>query len=437
MTPLSGWGRYPKLDCLLETVRDEAEARCAVLAGASLIARGNGRAYGDAALNPKRTVSLLRADRIRHFDPATGVICCEAGMMLADLLAFALPRGYFPPAIPGTKFVTVGGMIAADVHGKNHHHDGTFSRHVLSLLLLLADGSTRTCSADENADLYAATCGGMGLTGIVLEATFRLMPVETGYIRQETLLARNLDEALALNEASSAWRYSVAWIDCLAQGERLGRAIVYRGEHARQDEVAQVPREIVARRARKIPVDFPTAAMNRWTIRGFNALYYRRATVGTAIVDYDRYFFPLDALLEWNRIYGSAGFVQYQCVIPGEASAPALKLLLERISAAGSGSFLAVLKLLGPAGRGMLSFPREGSTLALDFPASSANFSLLTQLDDIVADHGGRLYLAKDARSGARMLAAGYPRLDAFRAVRRSVDPAGKFSSLLSQRLGL
>jgi FAD/FMN-containing dehydrogenase len=328
-------------------------------------------------------------------------------------------------------------MIAADVHGKNHHHDGTFSRHVLSLLLLLADGSTRTCSADENADLYAATCGGMGLTGIVLEATFRLMPVETGYIRQETLLARNLDEALALNEASSAWRYSVAWIDCLAQGERLGRAIVYRGEHARQDEVAQVPREIVARRARKIPVDFPTAAMNRWTIRGFNALYYRRATVGTAIVDYDRYFFPLDALLEWNRIYGSAGFVQYQCVIPGEASAPALKLLLERISAAGSGSFLAVLKLLGPAGRGMLSFPREGSTLALDFPASSANFSLLTQLDDIVADHGGRLYLAKDARSGARMLAAGYPRLDAFRAVRRSVDPAGKFSSLLSQRLGL
>jgi decaprenylphospho-beta-D-ribofuranose 2-oxidase len=436
---LSGWGRYPRVDVRSLQARGPAQALEIINKEDSLIARGNGRAYGDPALNQRATLCMTPSDRLLAFDPDSGILFAEAGVLLADIIDVFLPRGWFVPVTPGTKFVTLGGMIAADVHGKNHHIAGSLAAHLLSLDLALADGQVVRCSHNENHELFAATCGGMGLTGVILAASLRLIPVETSCIRQETRRARNLAATMEQFEQSQTWTYSVAWIDCLARGSRLGRSLIYLGEHAR---AAEVPRDqaaprISSKKARRVPVDFPALTFNRWSVAAFNELYYRRAKPGSAFIDYDTYFYPLDTLLEWNRIYGRSGFVQYQCVIPKAAGPTGIAILLERIARAGQGSFLAVLKLFGPGNDGMLSFPMEGYTLALDFPASPAVFSLLLELDAIVADHGGRLYLAKDARMGASLLALGYPQLEPFRALRRRIDPSGKFSSLLSQRLGL
>lgn len=433
---LSGWGNYPRLAVRSARFRGEAALDAALAGADSLIARGNGRAYGDAALNARLTLSTLDHDRLLAFDPGTGRLTCEAGVLLSDLVDLFLPRGWFVPVTPGTRLVTVGGMIAADVHGKNHHLHGSFGRHVESLRLRTGDGVV-TCSRDQNPDLFRATIGGMGLTGVILEATFRLVPVETAWIRQETVVCPNLDAAMAAFEASAGWTYTVAWIDCLARGARSGRSLLYRGEHARRDEIGRArPLRLPPKRRLAVPVNAPEIALNHWSVAAFNELYWRRgAGGGTALVDAETFFYPLDALLDWNRIYGRRGFVQYQCVLPKPASRAGLGLLLERIAAAGSGSFLAVLKLFGPgdAEGGDLSFPMEGYTLALDFPATAATFALLTELDAIVADHGGRLYLAKDARMGARLLRQGYR--DGLARFARQRDP--RFDSALSQRLDL
>jgi FAD/FMN-containing dehydrogenase len=433
---LSGWGNYPRVAVRQIEARDAASACAAIRAHASLIPRGNGRAYGDAALNLHATLSMLPSRRILAFDAEAGRVTCEAGLLLSELLDVIVPTGWFVPVTPGTKFVTIGGMVATDVHGKNHHRAGCFGDHVEALSIALADGSIAQCSPTENPDLLAATRGGMGLTGAILTVTFRLIPIRTVFIRQETRRAANLQEAMALFEDASAWTYSVAWIDCLARGAALGRSLLYLGEHAAPDEVPVGAAAAARRVTRRVPMDFPGFALNRWSVGAFNALYYRRGRPGQAIVDYDRYFYPLDALLEWNRIYGRSGFLQYQCVLPKPASAAGLTALLDRIARAGTGSFLAVLKLFGTQD-GLLSFPMEGYTLALDFPARAATFGLLLELDAIVADHGGRLYLAKDARTSAGMLRRFYPRLDEFQALRRRFDPAGRFSSLQSERLGL
>jgi len=437
---LAGWGRYPHAECRVIAARSAGEALATVGAESSLIARGNGRAYGDAALNPAATLDLRRSDRFLAFDESTGVLAAEAGVLLADMLDCLVPRGWFPLVTPGTKYVTLGGMLAADVHGKNHHKAGAIGDHVESLDLALADGSVVRCSRHENAQLFAATLGGMGLTGVILSARLKLMPIETAYIRQETLRARNLDEIMALFEATRDWTYTVAWMDCLARGRDVGRALLFRGEHARRDELPTrqqaAPLTVQARRPRTMPLDLPAAALNRWSVAVFNRLYYRRSRLGTAIADYNRFFYPLDSIHDWNRLYGRGGFVQYQCVLPKAASRAGLSALLARIATAGAGSFLSVLKLLGP-GRGMLSFPMEGYTLALDFRADAANLALLTELDAIVAAHGGRVYLAKDARIAAADFRRGYAGIDEFAAVRAMVDPRRKFASLQSQRLGL
>ena len=403
-----------------------------------MIARGNGRSYGDAAINRNATLLMRSSDRILAFDADRGVVTCESGILLAEIIDLILPRGWFVPVTPGTKFVTLGGMIAADVHGKNHHLAGSFANHVVSMDVALADGRVQRCGRDENAELFAATCGGMGLTGIILAASIRLIAIETAMIRQETLRARNLTEVMRLFEDSTDWTYSVAWIDCLARGDGLGRSLLYRGEHARAGESPRAKGELAAVRKRtcRVPFDFPAVALNRWSVGAFNEVYFRSGRRGIRFLDCDAFFFPLDALLDWNRLYGRTGFVQYQCVLPKTASPAGLTALLDRIANSRQGSFLAVLKLLGKAGDALLSFPMEGYTLALDFRVSPETFSLLIELDAIVADHGGRLYLAKDARMGAGML-RGYARLDAFRALRQQFDPTGKFSSLQSQRLGL
>ena len=439
---LSGWGRYPVLDCRMETCRDPAEAASRVIGRGSTIARGMGRAYGDAALNPTRTLSMLASDRFRAFDPATGLLTCEAGTRLSEILSVFVPRGWFPPVVPGTKFVSVGGMIAADVHGKNHHRDGAFGAHVTSLELALADGSVVTCSPSQNPDLFAATVGGMGLTGVILRATFRLVPVETAYLMAETRAAGDLDTAMALLAESEAWPYTVAWIDCLATGRARGRSLIYRGRHATHADLPMGRRESPRPGHRDggitVPLDMPGAALNGATVRAFNAAYYAKGKAGAGaraqLVHYDPFFFPLDGIGAWNRLYGRRGFVQYQCVLPDAHSRAGLARLLDRIAVAGQGSFLAVLKRLGP-GTDYLSFPMAGYTLALDFPVRTGTFALLDELDAIVADHGGRVYLAKDARAAPGRFAAGYPDLDRFRAIRDRTGATGRFESLLSRRL--
>jgi FAD/FMN-containing dehydrogenase len=434
---LSGWGRFPVARCPVAEPSDRAAAARAVAESGPFAPRGLGRSYGDAALNPRGVLSTLRLDRMIDFDPESGALTCEAGVSLADIVATFLPRGWFPAVTPGTKFVTVGGMIAADVHGKNHHRDGSFSSCLEWVDLALADGRVARCSRRENPALFAATCGGMGLTGLVLAARFRLRPVETDRIRQETLLAPDVDAAMELFDASRDWTYSVAWIDCLATGGALGRSILYRGEHARRDELS-VPRDLfpLRRRTLRVPCDAPSAALNRWSVRAFNEVYWRRARPGAEIVGVEPFFYPLDAVLGWNRVYGSGGFLQWQCALPRAAGREGLRALLGRIAASGRASFLAVLKGFGAGGGGPLSFPVEGWTLALDFKADPAVLGLLSELDAVVADHGGRLYLAKDARMSAALLRSGYPALAEFQAQRRARG-AAKFSSLLSQRLGL
>ena len=443
---LSGWGRHPVLDCRLERLRRREDLPALLRRGGTLIARGNGRSYGDAALNPDLTLSMLAMDRMWAFDADTGLLTCEGGVLLADILETFVPRGWFPPVVPGTKLVTVGGMIAADVHGKNHHRDGSFGAHVEALTLAAADGAIRECSRTENADLFRATLGGMGLTGVILSARFRLQPIETAFVTVETLAARDLDETMALFEESRDWPYSVAWIDCLARGARLGRAVMTRGAFmgrgALPPRLASDPLRLAPAGNLRVPADAPSALLNRVSIGLFNELHYRRgrgrARAGARPVRFDRFFFPLDRIEAWNRLYGRRGFVQYQCVLPRGESAAGIAALLERVAAAGQGSFLAVLKLFGPAGEGPMSFPMEGYTLALDFPLRNGTSVLLDGLDDITHQHGGRVYLAKDARCAPERVREGYPRLGTFEAVRS--EPAGApraFASALSRRLAL
>jgi decaprenylphospho-beta-D-ribofuranose 2-oxidase len=438
---LWGWGRYPVADCEVYRPASPAAATKTLVGLPDAIARGNGRSYGDASLNVSATIDMRRLDRLLDFDEESGALTCESGVLLAELIDAMLPRGWFPPVTPGTQYVTVGGLIASDVHGKNHHGAGSFSDHLTWLDLDTGMGSLLRCSATENPDLFAATCGGMGLTGVVVRACFRMLRVETSMVRQRRLRAPTLEHALAEFERSLDWTYSVAWIDCLAQGRKLGRSAVMLGEHARASELPQSrqsdPLARARRKIRRIPLDFPRLALSRAPVRLFNQLYYAAQAPGDLIVDIDAYFYPLDALLDWNRIYGSRGFVQYQCVLPLAASRAGLGELLTAIARAGDASFLAVLKRMGRESFGLLSFPMEGYTLALDFPATATSLALLDRLDAITVAHGGRIYLTKDARTNAATVAAGYPRLGAFRAVRNAHGLDRRFSSLLSRRLEL
>jgi FAD/FMN-containing dehydrogenase len=419
------------------TPRSAAEVGAIIAEQPSLIPRGAGRSYGDAAFNPAATMLMARRNRFLAFDPATGVLTCEAGVTLADILDTFVPRGWFVPVTPGTKFVTIGGMIAADVHGKNHHAAGSFGDHLESFQLATATGEVVTCSPEENIDLFDATIGGMGLTGVILSARFRLQCVETDRIAQTTRRAYDLEAAFDAFEVTKDATYAVGWIDCLAAGKTLGRSIIFSGEHATA-EAAPTTGSIGSRRPKlALPCDLPGWTLNGLSVRAFNDLYWALNRPGSALVGLDQYFYPLDSIGAWNRIYGPRGFVQYQCVIPKAAGREGLRALVARISQQGSGSFLAVLKLLGPGGRGLLSFPCEGYTLALDFPVNAANLRLLNELDAITADHGGRLYLAKDARAAPAMMVRGYPRLGEFAALRARIDPGRRFASALSERLDL
>lgn len=444
MMPLTGWGRYPRHASELVTPRSPSLFPSFIATQTGLVARGNGRAYGDAAIGERITLCARGLDRIRAVNWATGQVRLEAGVLLSDLLDLVVPKGFFPPVVPGTKFVTLGGMIASDVHGKNHHRDGGFGDHVTSLTLALPDGRVVSCSCTENPELFAATIGGMGLTGTILEATFTLRTIETGWMRQEIRVAANLDEALLALQASSATTYSVAWIDCLARGAALGRSLIFAAEHAslRDLEASRlgVPRFPAAKLGRfSVPLDFPSLALNRFSVSAFNELYFRAGAVRAGspfLVPWDPYFFPLDSIGNWNRIYGRRGFIQYQCVIPTERASRVLGEILQRVSYRDSPSFLAVLKQLGPS-HGDLSFPLEGFTLTLDLPVRDSIFPLLDELDQRVVEAGGRLYLAKDARQSPETFEAGYPGLARFKNLRQAIGASGKIASRLSMRLGI
>jgi FAD/FMN-containing dehydrogenase len=444
LTELAGWGRYPRHESELLSPATAESSRAALAAASGIVARGNGRAYGDAAIGQRTTLATRGLDRMRAFDPATSRLTVEAGVLLGDILEAFVPRGLFPPVVPGTKFVTVGGMIASDVHGKNHHRDGGFGSNVDWLRLALPGGEVVTCSPGEDADLFWATVGGMGLTGTILEAAFRLKPIETGWMRQETVVASDLDEAMAALVRSDGFTYSVAWIDCLARGASLGRSLVYMAEHATLrdlEELGPKPDAFPPARSGRlaIPIDFPAFALTRPTVAAFNALYFRngaRQAGRPFLVGWDPYFFPLDGIASWNRMYGRRGFVQHQCVIPDAVARQVLGDLLERISGRGNASFLAVLKRLG-ASSGTMSFPFPGYTLALDLQVDDNVFGLLDEVDRIVVEAGGRLYLAKDARQSRQTFEAGYPGLQRFRELRRAIGAEGRIVSRQSARLGI
>ena len=444
MMELSGWGRFPRHPSEVLRPATPTALPQLVAGRTGFIARGNGRAYGDAAIGERLTLATGGLDRIRAFDPTTGRMSAEAGVLLSDILALVIPRGFFPPVVPGTKFVTLGGMIAADVHGKNHHREGSFGDFVEALTLSLPDGRVITCSREDNPDLMAATIGGMGLTGTILEATFRLKPIETGWMRQKTLVAPDLDSAIRVLQETHDATYTVAWIDCLARGASLGRSLIFAAEHARRRDVDTfrpgAPLFPSSRLGRlSVPIDLPSFTLNRLSVSAFNEVYFRAGAMKAGypfLVHWDPYFFPLDGIGDWNRIYGRHGFIQYQCVVPTAQARPVLGAILERVSHRGTASFLAVLKQLGP-GHGDLSFPLEGLTLTLDVPVSDQIFPLLDEFDRLVVEAGGRLYLAKDARQSPATFEAGYPGLARFRDMRRAIGAAGKVSSRLSMRLGI
>lgn len=438
---LSGWGRYPILDVDMTPARHESDIIAAIGNG-TIIARGNGRAYGDSALGSRNTLDMRRFNRMLAFNAESGQLVAEAGVILADIIATFLPRGWFPSVTPGTRFVTLGGMLAADVHGKNHHIDGGMVNFVDWIDLACADGIIRRCSPTENADLFSWTVGGMGLTGVILRAAIRLRPVETGWVRQQTIACRNLEEAMAVFEGSLTATYSVAWIDCYATGARRGRSIVMLGEHGVFDDLPDTNRHdryaLARRTTRSLPIDLPGFALNKWTVSLFNQLYYAKNAIAPreSWVGWERYFYPLDAILNWNRIYGRKGFAQFQCALPQESSRAGLERLLDAIASAGAGSFLAVLKRFGAEASG-LSFPMPGYTLALDFPISRRTLALLDRLDGITLDHGGRFYLAKDSRMRADTLTRADGRVEAFRRMRDEARCSEHFQSAQSKRLSL
>ncbi len=441
---LSGWGRFPVV-AGREAVPASWRAVQSLVAGPDPVApRGLGRSYGDSALPVAEGVAVTGTalDRILGFDPETGIVDCEGGVSLDLLITTFLPRGFFLPTTPGTRFVTVAGAIAADVHGKDHHRAGSFGAHVLDLTLATPDGGLVVCGPDRDAELFHATVGGMGLTGWILRASVRLKRVPSAFFRVRYRRAESLAAAMRILGAAEDAAYTVAWIDGLAQGRHLGRSVCMLGDDAVPADLPPAwrdrPHHRPAKRTRAVPVDFPGWALSPPTVRAFNGLYY--ATHGDAdrIVDWESFFYPLDAVRHWNRIYGRRGFAQFQALFPDATAEAGLSQVLERIGAAGAASFLAVLKRSGAAGPAPLSFLFRGWTLALDLPNTGEPLvRLLADLEGILLRHGGRIYLAKDAVCTRAAFATMYPRLGEWQAVKARIDPRCRLRTRQSDRIGL
>lgn len=410
-----------------------------------VLGRGLGRSYGDGAQNAGGViVDGTTAVGIIEFDPDAGRVTAKAGTSLDQLMEWLVPMGWFVPVTPGTRQVTVGGAIAADIHGKNHHQAGSWCNHVESFRLLVGSGEVLDVHRDRNPDLFWATAGGMGLTGVVLDATFRCKAIETSRLVVDTDRAADLDAVMALMvEGDADYDYSVAWIDIMTRGAAMGRSVLDRGRFARLDELpskfAPDPLRFVSNSLGSLPPIAPSGLINPLTVRAFNELWFRKAPARRrdAIMSITQFFHPLDLVEEWNRVYGPKGFLQWQYVVPDSAG-EVVRSTLEQLSAAGVPSFLAVLKRMGPGNAGHLSFPSAGWTLAFDAPVGGAELGpLLDRLDEQVVEAGGRIYLAKDSRVRREHIPAMYPRLDDWREIRAKADPDGRFRSDLGRRLGL
>lgn len=443
---LAGWGRTVPTgaDVVLPAVVDDVAGALANAGPRGIVARGLGRSYGDAAQNAGgAVVDMTSLDSAAAADWDAGIVKVDAGLGLDKLMELVIPHGWFPAVLPGTRNVTVGGAIAADIHGKNHHFDGSFCDHVVSFDLLTPSGTYRDVSATTNPEVFWATAGGMGLTGIVTQATLRLARIETAYMTVTTQRIPHLDELMALMEATDAdHRYAVAWFDSLATGTHLGRGILMHGEHARLDELDPArrrrPLDYSAPERVQVP-PLPAGVVNRLSIGAFNWLWYTKSPrkPRTAIESVPAYFHPLDGVTDWNRLYGPRGFLQYQFVVPFGAE-DTVRYAVERLAGGGAASPVTVLKRFGGANAGMLSFPMEGWTLTLDIPTGTRGLAaLLDELDQHVLAAGGRIYLAKDSRVDADVLAAMYPTLPRWRDVRAKLDPDGVMRSDLARRLRL
>jgi decaprenylphospho-beta-D-ribofuranose 2-oxidase len=442
LTRLSGWGANQRADCDLREPELEGQVKSS-LDPRGTVPRGLGRSYGDAALNAGgRVLGMTRFNRYLAFDEATGTLTCEAGVSLEHILRDFAPRGWFPMVTPGTKFVTVGGCIANDIHGKAHHVQGSFSSCVDSFTILLASGEVLTASRAENSDLFWANFGGMGLLGVILSATIRLKKIETTYFRQRSIRVNDLEGMLAaFAEFDHEFPYSVATLDVFATGARLGRGVLALGEHALRSELPAAlsadPLRVSGPPRLSVPFELPTLTLNRLSIRVVNALLQQIQARAASISHYEKFTYPLDMLAHWNRGYGPAGFAQYQFVIPFEDGPRRLREILSTILSSTELPFLNVLKCFGKQSEGVISFPREGYTFAIDFPIRKRTAELLKRLDTLVLNAGGRVYLGKDSFLDAATFRAMYPNLDQWLETKAKYDPRSVFTSDLGRRVGL
>lgn len=438
---LCGWGRYPYVTALLSC--PETNSRLVYdfkqTEYSQLIARGLGRSYGDASLSQGSVISTAALNRILAFDETEGLVRCQPGLSFAELLRSFLPRGWFPAVTPGTKFVTMGGALASNIHGKNHHKDGSFVDFVQSFKLLGAGNEILNCSRTENPELFWASAGGMGLTGIISELEIKLKAVESSFVNVKKIPCPDLSatfEQIEKNENS--YDYSVSWIDCLASGKNLGRSILILGNHARKAELeGRDQYKLQEKKALKIGFEMPAWLLNRYSIGSFNNLYYQVSATGAGdekLSLYESFFYPLDFLHEWNKLYGRRGFIQYQCVLPLESSKQGMQEILDLSARRGRSSFLAVLKKFGKD-HGGLSFPMPGYTLTMDIPVKDGLLQFSQELDQIVIRHGGRVYLAKDACLAPDAFRLMYPDFESWLKVKREFDPRHVFASSLSERL--
>ncbi len=434
------WGRYPTVKANISSLHycDELSD---VIERTPCIARGNGRCYGDASLS-ENVISTLGFSRILSFDKESGELHCQSGILFSDILQLIVPDGWFLPVTPGTKFITVGGAVASDVHGKNHHCEGSFREHIINLKLFCSNGGIIDCNQQQNKQLFDATCGGMGLTGLIISVHFRLKKIETSYINRVQEKASNLDEVLSLFEKYNEHTYSMAWIDCLKGGRSFGRSIMMAGEHTSAKELAETGKSellnLPSSGKLSVPFNLPEFCLSKTSVRIFNQLYFHKTIKkhSSDIIHFDPFFYPLDSIHHWNRMYGKKGFLQYQFVLPIETSRRGLIEILEKIRKQDLGSFLAVLKLFGKQ-NGIMSFPMPGYTLALDFPVQKGVFDFLNKLDELVLKHNGRLYLSKDARMNSKVFKESYPNYPEFVKTIDQYNPNRIYSSHQSKRLNI
>jgi decaprenylphospho-beta-D-ribofuranose 2-oxidase len=431
---LCGWGRNPIVRG--REVRSEDLER---ITEGAILSRGLARSYGDSSLPPPScpvVAATPLADRILAFDPTTRVLRAEAGLSLGELNRLFIPRGFFAPVAPGTQFITLGGMVAADVHGKNHHRDGCFGANVLRLRMRVADGRVLECSRDENPDLFRATLGGMGLTGHILEVECRLVAIPSPWVLVESERIHDIDRFIdGLKDAGPRWPYTMGWIDCLSRGGKMGRGILSRGRWAEPGEAPARPP--APRRRPSVPFLLPGWVLGRYSVRAFNTLYYHAHLPRRRrrIMHPETFFHPLDAVGNWNRLYGRRGFTQYQCVLPESAGRQAARRFLELLTGRGGASMLCVIKDCGAEGIGLLSFPKPGISIALDIPVRDSTPALVDALNELVIAEGGRVYLAKDAFTRADHYAAMEPRLSEWKRIRDRWDPQRRLRSAQSVRI--